>query len=225
MNTKKIYLSHILDEKTPTYGGRNIFRASKKSDISKGDIANDTSIETTVHIGTHLDMPYHFFENGQTIENFNIEFFECDNVLYIDLNPEDLIIHKQLISILEKVENKESYNLLLIKTGICHKRHEKEFYESNYGFHPDIAQYLRINFKNIRILGFDSISVSSFMHRALGRKAHYAFLNPDFPILILEDMDLRQLTTSSKIRKVTIAPLRIARCDGLPCTVIAEVLR
>ena len=224
MTTKKIYLSHILNERTPTYGGRNIFKAIKKADISKGDIANDTSIETTVHIGTHIDMPYHFYNDGQTVEDFDIDFFESENILYLNMQPQNLIIYKELVSFLEKVENKESYELLIVKTGICHKRDEKEFYASNYGFHPDLAPYLRENFKKIRIFGFDSISVSSFRHRELGRKAHYAFLNPDFPILLLEDMDLRQLTTSSKIQKMTIAPLRIARCDGLPCTVIAEVL-
>lgn len=224
MKSKKIYLSHILDEKTPTYGARNIFTAVKKSDISKGDIANDTFIETTVHIGTHIDMPYHFFENGQTIEDFSIDFFECNKVLYIFLEPKNRIIDKELISHLEKVKDKESYDLLLVKTGICHKREEKEFYENNYGFHPELASYIRKNFSNIRILGFDSISVSSYQNRMLGREAHKAFLNPDSPILLLEDMDLRMLSESTSIANIIIAPMRIATCDGLPCTVIAEVL-
>lgn len=224
MSTKKVYLSYLLDENTPTYGGRNVFKALKKADISKGDVANDTSIETTVHIGTHIDMPYHFFEEGQTIEDFDIDFFECSNVLYIDMKPQSLIIKDDLIAHLENVENRDSYQFLVIKTGICHQRQEKEFYESNYGFHPDLAQYIRTNFKNIRILGFDSISVSSITDRMLGREAHRVFLNPTAPILLLEDMDLTSLTTTSKINKITIAPLRIAQCDGLPCTVIAEVL-
>ena len=74
MQIKQFYLSYILDEKTPTYGNRNKFIQTKKSDISRGDVANDTAIETTVHIGTHIDMPYHFFEGGQTIEKFDIDF-------------------------------------------------------------------------------------------------------------------------------------------------------
>lgn len=47
---KVIFLSHILDENTPTYGNRNKFIIEKKSDISKGDVANDSTINTTVHI-------------------------------------------------------------------------------------------------------------------------------------------------------------------------------
>jgi kynurenine formamidase len=47
-----IFLSYVLDEQTPTYGNRNKFSQVKKSDISSGDIANDTTINTTVHIGS-----------------------------------------------------------------------------------------------------------------------------------------------------------------------------
>ncbi len=82
---------------TPTYGNRNKFICEKKSDILKGDVANDSSIETTVHIGTHIDMPYHFYENGQTIENFDSQYFDFANVLFIDYLPKNIIINSDLI--------------------------------------------------------------------------------------------------------------------------------
>lgn len=221
--TKNIYLSYILDENSPTYGNRNKFLQIKKSNISKGDIANDTTISTTVHIGTHLDMPYHFFENGQTIEDFNIDFFSFKNILFLELEPKDLIIKDEFIEKLENVKNKEIYEILIVKTGICHKRDSVEFWESNFGFAPEIASYLREFFPNIRVFGFDSISVSSFQNRLLGREAHKAFLNPKNPILLLEDMDLTLVDKNTKISKVIVAPLRIAKCDGIPSTVIAGV--
>ena len=221
--TKNIYLSYILEQNTPTYGNRNKFVAVKKSDISKGDIANDTTIETTVHIGTHIDMPYHFFEDGQTIEDFDIDFFNFKNILFIEINPKDLIIKNELLNELEKIENKEIYELLIVKTGICNNRDNKEFWELNYGFDPEIAFYLKAFFPKIRVLGFDSISVSSFQNRMIGREAHKAFLNPQNPILLLEDMDLTSVNKNTNFERVIIAPLRIIKCDGLPCTVIAEI--
>ena len=225
MNQSKLmYLSHVLDENTPTYGNRNKFVCEKKSDISKGDIANDSSINSTVHIGTHVDMPYHFFEDGQTIEDFDIDYFRFNNVLFIDMIPDDLIVKDDLITLLKKQANKDSYDILIVKTGICHKRNSKDFWQTNYGFDLSIAEYLRLNFPNIRVIGFDSISVSSFTNRMLGREFHKAFLNPKQPILLLEDMDLTNLNKDSKILKLEIAPLRIAKCDGLPCTIIAEVI-
>lgn len=221
--SKLIYLSYILDENTPTYGNRNKFIQQKKSNITNGDVANDTSIETTVHIGTHIDMPYHFFEDGQTIENFDINFFDFKNILFLEINSQNLIIKDELIDKLEKIKSKEIYELLIVKTGICNKRDTKEFWESNYGFAPEIAFYLQKFFPNIRVFGFDSISVSSFQNRIIGREAHKAFLDPKNPILLLEDMDLTSVNNNTNFERVIISPLRIIKCDGLPCTVIAEI--
>lgn len=224
MNQSKIvYLSYILNETTPTYGNRNKFVCEKKSDITQGDVANDSFINTTVHIGTHIDMPSHFFEEGQTIEDFDIDYFRFKNILFIDMLPEDIIINKDLIKLLESQKDKNNYDMLIVKTGICHKRDKKLFWESNYGFAPDVAKYLKTHFPNIRVIGFDSVSVSSFANRMLGREAHKAFLNPKKPILLLEDMDLTMLNKDSQIKKLDIAPLRIAKCDGLPCTILAEI--
>lgn len=217
------YLSYILDENTPTYGNRNKFICEKKSDISKGDIANDSNINTTVHIGTHIDMPYHFFEKGQTIVDFDVHYFKFNNILFIELKPESIIIKDDLINILKEINEKNKYDMLVVKTGICHIREENEFWEKNYGFDPVVAVYLRKEFPNIRVVGFDSISVSSFTHRILGRKAHESFLNPEKPILLLEDMDLTKITAKMSFKKITIAPLRISKCDGMPCTVIGEI--
>ncbi len=221
--SKLVYLSYILDSDTPTYGNRNKFICEKKSDISKGDVANDSSINTTVHIGTHIDMPYHFFDEGQTVEDFEIDYFKFENILFIDMLPQDVIVKDDLLTLLKKFENKNSFDMLVVKTGICHKRDKTEFWEKNYGFDSSIAVYLRNNFPNIRVIGFDSVSVSSFSNRMLGRESHRAFLEPLNPILLLEDMDLTQLNKNSKILKLDIAPLRIAKCDGLPCTILAEI--
>ena len=223
MNSKTSYLSYLLDFQTPTYGNRNEFVCEKMSSISKGDVANDTMIHTTVHIGTHIDMPYHFFENGQTIENFDVDFFQFNNVLFLHIEPLDTIIEDDLINTLKDIDNKDIYDMVVVKTSICHIREKKEFWEKNYGFHPKIAHYLREHFPNVKVFGFDSISVSSFSNRMLGRKSHKAFLDPEHPILLLEDMDLTTLNKDSKIHKLIIAPLRIAKCDGLPCTIIAEI--
>ncbi len=220
---KLVYLSYLLDGNTPTYGNRNRFVREERSSIAKGDVANDSSIETTVHIGTHIDMPYHFFADGQTVESYDASFFDFSDVLFIEIEPRSLIIRDELLEKLEAIEDKAKYDMLIVKTGICDRRDEAVFWESNYGFDPLVAPYLREKFHNIRVLGFDSVSVSSFAHRLIGREAHKAFLDPAAPILLLEDMDLRAINDTRKLHRVTVAPMRIAQCDGLPCTVIGEI--
>lgn len=220
---KRIWLSHIIDKNTPLYGGRvENLSIYKTSSIDEGKIANDTRIETTVHVGTHIDMPYHFHKKGQTIEDFGIDFWFFSKPLIIDFKPENYIIEDDLISILKEIQD-VGYDILIVKTGLCHIRDERAFWEYNYGFSPSIYEYLKEKFINIRVIGFDSISISSWQNRDLGRISHKVFLNPESPILILEDMDLRKITKSIKLSEVIIMPFRISQCDGLPCSVFGVV--
>lgn len=216
-----IFLSHILNQKTPTYGNRNLFQLEKKSDISKGDVANDSFMQTTVHIGTHLDLPYHFYTEGKTIEDFDADFWFFSNPVYVEILPRKSIIFEELIEVLEKTDKPEC-DLLIVKTGICHQREQDVFWENNYGFHPELYDYFIKKYPNLRVFGFDSISVSGFSERAIGREAHKKFLNPKRPILLLEDMNLCHLSSTSSFKKVIVSPLRIEGCDGVPCTVFGE---
>ncbi|WP_415397881.1 cyclase family protein [Sulfurimonas sp. CS5] len=220
---KKIWLSYIINKNTPLYGGRSEnFNIYKTSSMDNGDLANDTRIETTVHIGTHIDMPYHFHNNGQTIDDYDIDFWFFNKPLFIEIRPKNFIIKDEVIELLENQKTKD-YDILIVKTGICNFRSEDKFWEKNYGFSPALYDYLRTNFPSIRIMGFDSISISSWQDRDLGKVAHKAFLNPEKPILILEDMDLSNIRVDTNLKEILISPLRIDNCDGLPCTVFGVI--
>ena len=45
------------------------------SSIEKGDLYNLTSFSMCAHNGTHVDAPYHFFENGRSIDELDINSF------------------------------------------------------------------------------------------------------------------------------------------------------
>jgi len=217
-----IYLSHYLNSNTPSYGSRHIFDISKKSSICCGDTANDSYISSTVHIGTHIDMPYHFHENGQTIKNYKPDFWFFNNILVVEIEPKDYVIENELVDKLDSVKRND-IDFLIVITGLGKDRHNKRYTTENYGFHSNLAPFLRKKFPDLRLFGFDSISVSSFQDRMEGRKAHRAFLNPDNPILLMEDMDLSQLRDGIQITSVIVAPMLIEDCDGLPCTIIGEL--
>ncbi len=218
-----IYLSHTINEQTPSYGGRDKFVMNKTSSIGCGDVANNTHISTTSHIGTHLDMPCHFFETGQSIADFEADFFEFRGVLLLEVEPNDFVICDELIQKLKQVKKKDSYDILLVKIVKNFQRNSLEYQTKNYGFSPKIASFLRNFFPLVRVFGFNSISVSSFTDRMQGRMSHKEFLNPKKPILLLEDMDLQNVSESAFIKHLILAPLRIEKCDGIPCTVIARM--
>lgn len=224
MNKKRIYLSHFINKETPTYGNRNVVNLLKKSDMDKGDVANETHIQSTLHVGTHIDFPYHFYKDGQTLEDFPVDFWFFNNPLFVEVKPKSLVIKDELTEVLNPIKNKGKHEILLVKTGFGSKRGSREYWEENIGFAPEIYDYLREHFPNIRILGFDSISVSSFQHRDIGRVTHKRFLNPEAPVLLLEDMDLSKIDNKCQLDNLVVVPLQIATCDGAPCTVFTIVV-
>lgn len=224
MNKKRIYLSHFIDSNTPIYGNRNVVELIKNSSIDKGDTANETHISSTLHLGTHIDFPYHFYKDGQSLKAYPVDFWFFDRPLVIEVKPKSLVIKDELIEALTPLKSKEKHDILMVKTGCGSKRGSRQYWEENVGFAPEIYDYLQRHFSNIRVLGFDSISVSSFQHRDIGRIAHKRFLNPERPVLLLEDMNLSKIQKNCKLLDVAVIPWQISGSDGVPCTVVGSTV-
>lgn len=184
--------------------------------MQKGDTANNTALSMSLHTGTHVDMPRHFFADGQTVTDFPIDFWFFESPLFLNVKPKNTVIKDELISLLTTSD--KNCDCIIVRTGF--DRLDSEQLMKNPGFHADIAEYIRENLKNVRLFGFDSISVSSFADREEGRRAHRAFLNPEKPIILLEDMNLKDVTA---VNKLSVIPVMIEDADGLPVTVIGEL--
>jgi len=223
MTIKYKYLSHILDNHTPTYGNEYNISITLSHDMKNGAIANESYINTTTHIGTHIDLPFHFHKDGQTIEMYEASFWIFNYPVIIDIDSKNKILKDEIINKIDGLSLDENLDLLMIRTGIEKLRGNKSFWSENPGFAPEVYHYLVQKFPKLRAFGFDSISLTSYKHPLIGREAHQAFLNPDHPLLIIEDMHLNSLSEDEKILQIIIAPIRIAKCDGMPCTIIATI--
>ena len=217
-----LFLSHLIDDNTPAYGGGSAFQSLKDKDINKGDSCNTAQWNLSNHMGTHIDAPRHFSSEGNTLDYYPAEFWVFNNIAILDISP---VPPGYIISLEDLPIGNTSRNaqLLLIKTGFSDLRHKPVYWQNNPGFHPNLADYFREYFSKLRVFGFDVISLSSFTHRALGREAHKAFLDHPRPILILEDMDLSQVSKETRFKHLIIAPLRVKKSDASPCTVLSEV--
>ena len=217
-----IYLSHILSLDTPTYGdGEGGLQIQRVRSLLREESCNASHWSFSNHLGTHIDAPHHFFQTGKTITDYPADFWEFKRVQVIDLPIEQgrWIIWKDL-----QGQLKDSTELLLIKTGFGNRRDKQEYWENNPGLHAELGLQLRENYPNIKVIGFDFLSVSRWQDRSGGREAHQAFLNPDgpgHPILLIEDMDLRAVHQKSDLSSVIVLPLRVEGTGGAPVTVIA----
>lgn len=219
-----VWLSYPLNTLTPSYGNGEGFKREYIKDISKGDSCNTSRWQLTSHIGTHVDTPNHFYSNGKSITDFPPEFWNFSKISVI---REPVINENMCIDVDENFEKmpKET-DLLLIYTGFSKHRNETKYWTANPGLSSELAIFLRRQYPNLRAVGIDSISISSWQSRDEGRKAHRSFLNPDDygnPILLIEDMDLSILEDDVEILSCCALPIRVKGADGAPCTIVAGV--
>lgn len=60
---------------TPVYDGDPETKAEKIKSIENGDGYNLTEISMSVHSGTHIDAPLHFYDEGSSIDNIRLNTF------------------------------------------------------------------------------------------------------------------------------------------------------
>lgn len=209
------FLSHKLNSKTPTYGNRDLLKIEPNSSISMGGSSNSSSLFfSTNHFGSHVDVPYHFFEDGSTVDVYPANYWISDSIQIIDVPCEEarLISVTDIASVLTK-----NIEVLLIRTGYEKYRNQEKYWNDNPGLSSELGIYLKENCPNLRFVGFDFISLTSFKHREEGKKAHLTFLGSDnlhSEICILEDISL--VNIESSLDKIIISPLVIEKsCSAL----------
>ncbi len=217
-----LLLSHFIDNLTPTYGNRDKFVADEVSDIVKGASANSSKwIFETNHLGTHIDMPRHFFEDGKTLTDFPPHFWISEKVQIIEVSCEEA----KLITPTDLKETiQDNIDTLIIKTNFEKFRESEKYWNDNPGLSEEFGYWIRKNRPLIKIVGFDFISLTSWKYRAEGKLAHKAFLTSHAegnPVCIIEDMALKNCP--QKIIKLIVAPVFVKNANGAPVTVFAEV--
>jgi len=221
-----IFLSYKIDSNTPMYGGREGFILTKSSSIEKGDAANTSIWTFPNHLGTHIDFPFHFHQNGQTIEDFPVDFWKVNGekiqIFEVNLPEGKMLINPEYLDNENLNKNAE---FLIFNTGFGRYRNQDKYWKYNPGLSIKTADWIVNNFKKIKIIGIDSISISSWQHRDIGRKVHKKLLDPKKPKVFIEDMDLTNIKKNTIIKNIIIAPMMVKQSDGGPCTIIAEVER
>ena len=218
MNSKYIYLSYFLDEKTPIYGGSKGIEIIDNSSIEKGDTANTKTLSFHNHSGTHIDFPNHFIQNGKKSDDYNANFWIFDNpyLIEVPVNEDELINLDQ--ELLNSIPSNTDF--LIFNTGFYKLRNDIKFWKHNPGFSPEMAEKLKLQCPDLRVIAMDTISLTSFQNRKIGRIAHKKFLG-DSNLLIVEDIDLNELDSQPK--KIMCFPLMVKGIDGSPVSIIAEI--
>jgi kynurenine formamidase len=218
----RVFLSYPLNSKTPSYGGRDSFDESINSKIINGEGANTSKwVFSNNHIGTHIDTPFHFINSGKKTLDYSADEFYFENIFLVHMPQKS----GELIDFNENEINKipKSTEFLIIQSDYYKCRGTKSYIFDNPGLSKELANKLSDSLPNLRAIGFDFISLTSWNHREHGRESHKMFLGGENGFIIVEDMDLSPLSDVKSIKNIIIAPVRTDNGNGGVTTIIAEV--
>jgi arylformamidase len=218
-----IPISYPLSTKTPLYPNTPAPVISLLRSIEKGDSANTRTITLSNHTGTHIDAPSHFYTGGATIAECLTMGTQFSPVYCMNL-PKEESEEISVIDLEDSISQMKDAEGILIRTGwhTIRSADPKRYCNDHPWISSEVPQFLREKCPLLRLFGIDQISVSSVIHRNVGRTCHLKLLCKERPILILEDLNLSDIHINGSFR-LHIYPFMIDDLDGVPVIAIAEI--
>ncbi len=197
----------------PVWPGDPDLELERVSKIESGDDANVSRISMSVHCGTHVDAPFHFVENGITIEKLSLDIL-IGEVLVIEIPEEINQITADVLS-LYKIEKKVKRILFKTKNSCYWNEEKPNFHKDFVSLSEDGAAFLVSH--GIKLVGIDYFSIASFWD---GVPTHNILLKAG--IIILEAVDLRKVEAGNY--QLICLPLKLVGSDGAPtrCVLVKD---
>jgi len=203
---KLIDVSVPIDGNLPTYPGNVPFSLEPTKRIASGDSSNVSAVHMSVHSGTHVDAPRHFFDEGTGTEALPLEML-IGRARVIEVRPRGGITAEDLggVDLSEDVR-------VLIKTPNSRLWGNPEFHKDYIGIAESGARFLVDH--GIKVVGVDYLSVEVF--KTPGAPAHHVLLGGG--TIVIEGLNLRDVDPG--VYEMYCLPLRIVGSDGAPARVV-----
>ncbi len=177
---------------------------------------NIAKISFSTHQGTHLDAPFHFFDDGRTIDRMPLQEFYGPATL-IDLAPGGQLAPQAPITVemLRPFEAKFQPGAKVIyRTGWDRAYNTPEYFADFPSLTVEAAEWIAA--RGIGLLGMDTGTPSSDW-----KECHLALLHRDVEIVVVEG--LTNLDRLPEQFTLIAFPLNVKGHDGSPIRAVAVV--
>jgi kynurenine formamidase len=172
---------------------------------------NITQLVMSTHLGTHLDAPFHFFDEGKTVEQLDLS--RCFGPAWVldfsDKKAKDEITRADLAKHEEKIAKGAR---IIIRTGWDKVFPDDKYFSDCPGIVPDACKYLAER---------EIATVAMDMPTILGSEyvdVHHTLLGKE--ILVVEGLANLDKLGDERVL-FSALPLRIKGRDGSPCRAVA----
>ncbi|SHF83553.1 arylformamidase [Ornithinibacillus halophilus] len=204
--SKWIDISQPLTNDLAQFPGDTPFNFSLTYTKEETGSVNIGQMTTSLHGGTHVDAPFHYDSNGQTMEKVDLDIY-IGKALVVDVSDTDSILPEMLATI-DNVER------VLLRTSL--PNNPKRFPEAIPNLNPAVAPLLKE--KGVKLLGVDMPSVDAPDSKDL--PTHHALYEQG--IYILENLMLDHVKPG--LYELIALPLAIEGADGSPVRAVLKPL-
>ncbi len=177
---------------------------------------NITQLSLSTHQGTHLDAPYHFYDDGKTLDQMRLEQF-CGPATLIDLAPGSHLKAKTPLTLEMFQAHAKKFRpgaKIIYRTGWSRKFGTPEFFSDFPTLTLEAARWIAD--RRIGLLGMDTPTPSTEW-----MECHHILLKRGVEIVIVEGLtNLEKLPAQFTFIGL---PLNIKGRDGSPIRAVAEV--
>lgn len=166
------------------------------SSVEKGDVCNLTALCMCAHNGTHIDAPFHFLQDGKTVDAIGLDAFV--GMAYV-AEHQGIVSGEDALAILQKAQEqgRDAAKRILIK-GEAEVSIEAARVFARSG---------------LLLLGNESQTVGP---PASPMEVHLVLLSAN--VILLEGIRLAEVPQG--VYLLNAAPLQLAGADGSPCRAI-----
>ena len=185
------------------------FELEERRRMSNGDPNNSSALNMSVHSGTHIDAPFHFVADGNTIDQLPLERFIGPALVYA-VEAERYITKEHVAGI-----RLDGATRVLFKTKNSALLRKQEYDPDFVAISVEAAQSLVE--LGVELVGLDYLSVA---HADEQVPVHRAFL--DHGVVLLEGIDLSAVAPGRY--ELMCLPIPLGDSDGAPCRAVLRDL-
>lgn len=204
---KILDISVGLHSQLPTWPGGLKFQLQPTKTIDQHGV-NVSKINSSVHVGTHVDAPSHFIDGGNTVEQLPLEAL-IGRAVVISATDVTAIT----ADLLNKLNIPQDTERLLFKTSNSQLWSQgiSEFQQDYVALTADAAQW--VVDAGIQLVGVDYLSVQRFNDSPL---THQILLTAG--VVILEGINLAEIAPGEY--QLICLPLKIIGSEGAPARAV-----
>jgi len=202
-------ISLTISPTLPTWPGDPALKLEQIESMDKGAHANVTHISAAVHLGTHVDAPHHFLNDGRTVENLPLEVLT--GPCYVVQLPDG--IEEITAEVLDRTEINSEMKRVLFGTRNSHwwAKGETKFQTDFVAITEDGAEWLVE--RGVQLVGVDYLSVAPYGDSV---PTHTVLLKAG--VVVVEGLNLSKIMRG--FYDLYCLPLKIAGSDGAPARAI-----